>query len=153
MTEQHILEDIDPIETKEWVDALESVLREEGPDRAQYILNRLTNEASKAGTSMPSSITTPYRNTIAPENQKPLPGDVFMERRIRSIIRWNALAMVMKANRVDSTLGGHITSFSSAATLYDIGFNHFFRGTSEKQEADMVFPRPYFSWYLRTLIH
>ncbi|MEP7731202.1 pyruvate dehydrogenase (acetyl-transferring), homodimeric type [Marinomonas primoryensis] len=139
MTEQHILEDIDPIETKEWVDALESVLREEGPDRAQYILNRLSNEASKAGTSMPSSITTAYRNTIAPENEKPLPGDVFMERRIRSIIRWNALAMVMKANRVDSTLGGHITSFSSAATLYDIGFNHFFRGNDGKQQADMVF--------------
>jgi len=139
MTEQHILKDIDPSETKEWVDALESVLREEGPERVQYILEQLNSEATKAGMSIPASITTSYRNTIAPQDEKRLPGDLFMERRIRSIIRWNALAMVMKANRVDSTLGGHITSFSSAATLYDIGFNHFFRGNSDKQEADMVF--------------
>lgn len=139
MTEQHILNDIDPIETKEWVDALESVLREEGPERVQYILDQLNKEATKAGAPMPASITTSYRNTISPQDEKPLPGDLFMERRIRSIIRWNALAMVMKANRVDSTLGGHITSFSSAATLYDIGFNHFFRGGDGKQEADMVF--------------
>jgi len=139
MTEQHILNDVDPTETKEWVDALESVLREEGPERVQYILDRLNKEATKAGAPMPASITTSYRNTISPQDEKPLPGDLFMERRIRSIIRWNALAMVMKANRVDSTLGGHITSFSSAATLYDIGFNHFFRGGDGKQEADMVF--------------
>ncbi|MFT2111609.1 pyruvate dehydrogenase (acetyl-transferring), homodimeric type [Marinomonas sp. 2405UD68-3] len=139
MTEQHILEDVDPTQTKEWLDALESVLREEGPERTKFILDRLMKEATKAGTPMPASITTSYRNTISPQNEKTLPGDLFMERKIRSIIRWNALAMVMKANRIDSTLGGHITSFSSAATLYDIGFNHFFRGNTDKQDGDMVF--------------
>ena len=134
-----IIEDIDPIETDEWLQALESVAQHEGSDRASYLLRKLGAKAAELGVENCSELSTPYKNTIAPQNEAPLPGDLFMERRIRSFIRWNAMAMVMRANDNDEGLGGHISSFSSSATLYDIGFNHFFRGNEGEQDADMVF--------------
>lgn len=118
--------DIDPQETQEWLDALESVLENEGPDRAHYLLERLIDKARRSGTHLPYSATTAYLNTIPVTQQKRFPGDRSMERRIRSFIRWNAMAMVVQANRFSSELGGHISSFASAATLFDIGLNHFF---------------------------
>ncbi|OMH30326.1 pyruvate dehydrogenase (acetyl-transferring), homodimeric type [Motiliproteus sp. MSK22-1] len=133
------IEDIDPIETQEWLDALESVAKNEGSDRAKYLLAKLGEKAKGLGAGAPSSLTTSYVNTIEPKDEQPLPGDLFMERRIRSLIRWNAMAMVMRANDNDEGLGGHISSFSSSATLYDIGFNNFFRGPEGEQEGDLVF--------------
>lgn len=131
--------DNDPIETQEWLDALNSVLINEGRGRAAFLLETLSERAALAGTNLPAAVTTPYRNTIAPANEKRMPGDLFIERRIRSLIRWNALAMVMRANKRDEGLGGHISSFSSSATLYDIGFNYFFRGPEDGHKADLVY--------------
>ena len=132
-------EDKDPIETREWFDALDSVMKHSGPERASYLLTELSKHAAEVGTPLPMAITTPFRNTIDPHDEKPMPGDLFMERRIRSLVRWNALAMVMRANDNDEGLGGHISSFSSSATLYDIGFNYFFRGMDGEQDGDLVF--------------
>ncbi|RMF18118.1 MAG: pyruvate dehydrogenase (acetyl-transferring), homodimeric type, partial [Gammaproteobacteria bacterium] len=119
-------DDADPIETQEWLESLESVLEEEGIERASYLLTRLAERATRDGTQLPYSITTPYRNTIPVLQEARMPGDLFMERRIRSLVRWNALAMVLRANKRPGDLGGHISSFASAATLYDVGFNYFF---------------------------
>ncbi len=121
-------EDLDPMETQEWIEALDDVLKHRGRGRTAFLLKSLVRHAAQAGTKLPAAITTPFRNTIEPGNEKRMPGDLFMERRIRSLIRWNALAMVMRANDNNEGLGGHISSFSSAATLYDVGFNYFFRG-------------------------
>ncbi len=132
-------EDNDPIETREWLDSLDSVLKHSGAERASYLLTELAKHAVDIGTRLPTAITTPFRNSIAPEDEKPMPGDLFMERRIRSLVRWNALAMVMRANDNDEGLGGHIASFSSAATLYDIGFNYFFRGMDDGAHGDLIF--------------
>ena len=132
-------QDDDPIETSEWLDALESLIENEGVDRAKYILERLSERASRDGTQLPYSITTPFRNSIPVSQQAPMPGDLFMERRIRSLIRWNAMAMVMRANQRPGDLGGHVSSFSSAATLYDVGFNYYFHGGDEKRESDLVY--------------
>ncbi len=131
--------DIDPQETTEWIDSLGSVIRQGGVGRATFLLSRLADFAVDLRVPMPAAITTPYRNTIAPANEKMMPGDMFMERRLRSLTRWNALAMVMRANDNDEGLGGHISSFSSAATLYDIGFNYFFRGSEGEQEGDLIY--------------
>ena len=133
------MHDIDPIETREWLDALDSVLEKEGEDRAHYLMTRLSQHARSKGTQLPYAITTPYRNTIPPEKEARMPGDLFMERRIRSLVRWNALAMVMRANQKDSSLGGHISSFASSATLYDIGYNYFFHGHENDREGDLVY--------------
>ncbi len=132
-------QDKDPLETQEWLDSLESVIHHTGRGRAAYLLQQLVDRAVDADINMPPAITTPYKNTIAPVNEKHMPGDLFMERRIRSIMRWNALAMVMRANDNDEGLGGHISSFSSAAMLYDIGYNHFFRGATDQQEGDLLY--------------
>ena len=102
-------EDIDPLETKEWLEALDSVLKHSGRGRTAFLLKRLAERAANSGTKMPPAITTPYRNSIAPGAEKRMPGDLFVERRIRSLIRWNALAMVMRANDNDEGLGGHIS--------------------------------------------
>ncbi|MDH2431583.1 pyruvate dehydrogenase (acetyl-transferring), homodimeric type [Pokkaliibacter sp. MBI-7] len=136
---QDFIEDKDPIETREWLEALESVAKNEGGERATYLLRRLGSHAREMGVDGFGSLNTPYINTIKPKDEARMPGDLFMERRIRSLIRWNALAMVMRANDNDEGLGGHISSFSSSATLYDVGFNYFFRGPEGEQEADMVF--------------
>lgn len=131
--------DIDPLETEEWLAAIKSVTQQAGKERSSYLLRKLYDYAADEHLKLPAAVTTPYLNTILPAEEKPMPGDLFMERRIRSLIRWNALAMVSRANDNDEGLGGHISSFSSSATLYDIGFNYFFRGASDKQEADLVF--------------
>jgi pyruvate dehydrogenase E1 component len=132
-------EDLNPPETREWLDALDDVVKNAGAERASFLLLELSKHAIKARLRLPSAITTPFSNTIAPSEEKMMPGDVFMERRIRSLVRWNALAMVMRGNDNDDGLGGHISSFSSSATLYDVGFNHFFRGTEGGHPGDLVF--------------
>src|SRR5690606_719544 len=134
-----MLEDIDAIETKEWLDALESVVRHGGKERAAYLLQALSDTAVTQGVDQPSSIQTPYRNTIPVEQEVAYPGDRILERKIRSSIRWNAMAMVMKANDNEDGLGGHIASFASSATLYDVGFNHFFRGNDGDLPGDLVY--------------
>ena len=133
------MEDIDPTETKEWLDALDSICRINGVDRASFILSQLNSQAYDQGVELPQSVTTPFCNTISPIAEKVMPGDLFMERRIRSLVRWNALAMVMRANSQSEGIGGHIASFSSAATLYDVGFNYFFRGADKDNLGDLVF--------------
>ena len=134
-----MIEDKDPIETREWLDALDAVSKFSGPERSAELLRQLAKHATETGVQLPPAITTPFRNTIAPQNEKMMPGDLFMERRIRSLVRWNALAMVMRANDNDEGLGGHISSFSSSATLYDVGFNYFFRGSENGHPGDLVF--------------
>ncbi|KMQ76163.1 pyruvate dehydrogenase (acetyl-transferring), homodimeric type [Marinobacter subterrani] len=131
--------DEDPTETREWLEALESVMQVEGVGRAQYMLSRLSERVSREGADAPFTINTPFRNTIPVAQESQMPGDFFMERRIRSLIRWNAMAMVLRANKKPGDLGGHVSSFSSAATLYDVGFNYFFHGGDEKRESDLVY--------------
>ena len=137
--ESSISSDVDPIESNEWVEAINSVLETSGVERAQYLLQRLSVRVTKTGAQLPYAITTPYRNTIPTSQEARMPGDLFMERSIRSLIRWNAMAMVMRANLKDGSLGGHISSFQSSATLYDVGFNYFFRGATEDQPGDLVY--------------
>ncbi|MAC35482.1 MAG: pyruvate dehydrogenase (acetyl-transferring), homodimeric type [Haliea sp.] len=134
-----MMEDKDPTETREWLDALDAVTKYSGAERSAELLKRLAKHATEVGVQLPSAITTPFRNTIAPQNEKMMPGDLFMERRIRSLVRWNALAMVMRANDNNEGLGGHISSFSSSATLYDVGYNYFFRGSENGHPGDLVF--------------
>ena len=133
------LQDIDPDETREWLDALEYVLDHGGTDRANFLLERLSARMTQTGARLPYTITTPYRNTIPATEEAFMPGDLFMERRIRSLIRWNALAMVVRANRGEGDLGGHISTFASAATLYDVGFNYFFRGPTDEHAGDLIY--------------
>ena len=130
--------DIDPIETSEWLESINSVIEEEGIGRASYLLTKLAERLNQEGAIPSYNLTTPFKNTIALKDEAQMPGDLFMERRIRSLIRWNALVMVLKANKNDDELGGHISTFSSAATLYDVGFNYFFRGSDNHLE-DMVY--------------
>jgi len=132
-------QDSDPAETREWIDALRSVLDNEGPERAHFLLERLVDVARRSGGYLPFSAQTAYINTIPPHMEAKSPGDHEMEHRIRSMIRWNAMAMVVRANKQSSELGGHIASFASAATLYDVGFNHFFHAPSETHGGDLVF--------------
>src|SRR6266702_4462173 len=135
-----MLEDLDPAETREWVEALDSVLAFEGADRAFYLLDEVTAEARRKGAPVPYSATTPYLNTIPPDKEVRLgPRELAIDHRIRSMIRWNALAMVLRANAESSELGGHIASFQSAATLYDVGFQHFFRAASDAHGGDLLF--------------
>ena len=131
--------DTDPQETREWLDALDSVFENEGVERAHYLVGRLIRRARRKGAYLPYSANTAYINTIPEAREKRSPGDHAIEHRIRSIIRWNAMAMVVQANRVDPALGGHISSFASAATLYDVGFNHFFRAPTEDFGGDLLF--------------
>ena len=130
--------DIDPIETSEWLEAINSVIEEEGIDRASYLLTKIAERLNQEGAIPSYNLTTSFKNTIHTKDEAQMPGDVFMERKIRSLIRWNALVMVLKANKNDDELGGHISTFSSAATLYDVGFNHFFRGSDQHLE-DLVY--------------
>lgn len=134
-------EDLNPTETREWLDALGSIIDQEGLERAHFILGRLAEEATRNTQALPYSVvTTPYRNSISSLEEDKLPGDMFMERQIRGIVRWNALAMVMRAGKKPGAeLGGHISTFSSAATLYDVGFNYFFRGASEEHGGDLIY--------------
>jgi pyruvate dehydrogenase E1 component len=131
--------DLDKQETQEWLEALDSVMEQEGVERAHYLLEKLIARARGAGAYLPYSANTAYLNTIPPSKEERSPGDSGMEWRLRSLVRWNALAMVVKANRKSSELGGHISSFASSATLYDVGFNHFFRAATEDHGGDLVF--------------
>ena len=133
------LPDNDKQETQEWLDALESVLELEGPERAHFILEQLIDKARRSGAFLPYSANTAYINTIPPALEVPMPGDPEMEHRIRSLIRWNAMAMVVRANRSSSELGGHIASFQSAATLYDVGFDHFFHAPTADHGGDLLY--------------
>ena len=130
--------DPDPQETQEWLDALQAVLEREGPDRAHYLLEKLIEKARRSGAYLPYSANTAYINTIPPAKEERSPGNHELEHRIRSYARWNALAMVVRANK-DTNVGGHIASFASAATLYDVGYNHFWHAPSEKHGGDLVY--------------
>lgn len=131
--------DIDAQETQEWIDALKSVIKADGSDRARFLLKELTNTARQAGAQLPYGLNTPYINTIPVEDQPALPADRQLEFKIRSMIRWNAAAMVLRANKVSTEYGGHIASYASAAVLYEIGFNHFWRARSEEHGGDMIY--------------
>ncbi len=131
-------EDIDPQETSEWLEAMEAVLKHGGPERAKFLLETLIAAADRAGAKMQGGITTPYVNTIPADEQPPFPGNRSLERKIKSAIRWNAMAMVLKANK-NTNVGGHISTFASAATLYEVGFNHFFRGRTDGYPGDVIF--------------
>ncbi|HIF51406.1 MAG TPA: pyruvate dehydrogenase (acetyl-transferring), homodimeric type [Thiotrichaceae bacterium] len=137
MSEQE--KDIDPQETQEWLDALDSMLEHEGVERSHFILEQLIARARKSGAYLPYSATTAYLNTIPPSREEKSPGDAGLEWRIRSLVRWNAMAMVVKANRKSSELGGHIASFASSATLYDVGFNHFFHAPTKDHGGDLLY--------------
>lgn len=135
--------DRDREETNDWLDAFDAVIEHQGPQRARFLLQKITDEAVKNGISVPHSATTPYINTIKPEEETASPGNHEIEHNIRSYVRWNALAMVVRANQKPGDLGGHIASFASSATLYDVGYNHFFRGSinsqNEKLPGDLVY--------------
>ena len=131
--------DYDPQETQEWLDSLQSVLDKEGGDRAHFLIDQLINHARLAGDDLPISATTPYINSIPLDKEERSPGDFDMEHRIRALMRWNAMAIVLNANKESSELGGHIASFASAATLYDVGFNHFFHGKTDTHGGDLVY--------------
>ena len=131
--------DVDSDETREWLEALDSVLQQEGPQRAHFLIEKLIDKARRSGAHLPYKLTTAYLNTIPVQDEEKSPGEPGLEYRIRSIIRWNALAMVVQANRRHGELGGHIASFASAATLYDVGFNHFFRGAGDASGGDLVY--------------
>jgi pyruvate dehydrogenase E1 component len=132
-------QDPDPRETREWIESIEAVIGAEGTDRAHQILEKLVDETRRAGGHLPFSPTTEYINTIPPQLEAKSPGDAAMEWRIRCLIRWNAMAMVVRANRKPGELGGHIASFASSATLYDVGFNHFWRAPGEDHPGDLIF--------------
>ena len=131
--------DLDPQETQEWVEAMEAVVERDGFERAQFLLRELADHAVLSGAGSPYSANTPYLNTIPPELEVRSKGDQELEHKIRSIIRWNAAVMVMRANRDSSDLGGHIASFASSATLYDVGFNHFWQAAGKDHGGDLVF--------------
>ncbi|MGE3406371.1 MAG: pyruvate dehydrogenase (acetyl-transferring), homodimeric type [Pirellulales bacterium] len=131
--------DADRAETAEWLESLQYVLKAKGPDRVTYLLSALNQAAHRQGVELPFSATTPYINTIPPEEQPAYPGNREIERRIKSIIRWNAMAMVVRANKESDGIGGHISTFASAATLYEVAFNHFFRCRDESHPGDQIF--------------
>jgi len=131
--------DIDPVETKEWLESLSAVLDNDGKNRAQFLIKQLIEHSYKEGSDLVLSRNTPYINTIKPEEEQKSPGDQNLERKIRSLIRWNAAAMVVRANKKNPELGGHIGTFASAATLYDVGMNHFWRAKNNKFGGDLIY--------------
>jgi pyruvate dehydrogenase E1 component len=131
--------DLNPQETSEWLEALEQVVDEAGPDRATYLLTQLLDRAAEFGVSTQPRINTPYVNTIPVHEEVPYPGDRALERRIKSLIRWNAAAMVVRANKYDPNIGGHISTYASLATISEVGFNHFFRATINGEPGDLVY--------------
>jgi pyruvate dehydrogenase E1 component len=131
--------DLNPQETSEWVEALDQVLDETGPDRAAYLVERLSERARTGGAELPIHLNTPYVNSIRPDEEVSYPGDRAMERRIKSLIRWNAMAMVVRQNKYDAGIGGHISTYASLATLLEVGFNHFFRASYGDQPGDLIY--------------
>src|SRR5260221_4456361 len=122
--------DVDPLETGEWIEALDALIQNEGPERATFLLRRLLQHARTRRVPLPQVLATPYINTIPLAEQPPYQGNLEIESRISALVRWNALAMVVRANRASGELGGHIASYASAADLFEVGFNHFFRAGS-----------------------
>ncbi len=139
MTKFNPFDDIDPVETTEWLESIDSVLTHHGPERAHFLLNRMIDFARRSGAYLPYSPNTAYVNTIRPGRQPEYPGDRTLERRIEAYIRWNAMAMVVRANRKSTEYGGHLSSYASSATMYEVGFNHFWRGGNSGHDGDMVF--------------
>jgi len=135
----HQLTDIDPSETLEWLEALDDIIAADGETRARYLMARLVEHAREQSIGVPGSVSTPYINTIPPEAEAEFPGDPYLEKRIRRFIRWNAAAMVIRANKAADGIGGHLSTFASSATLYEIGFNHFFRGKADGTPGDHVY--------------
>src|SRR6478752_7134247 len=133
------MRDSDTTETQEWLDAVAAVKEHRGVERANFIVSSVVEAAQRDRIYSPQSLTTPYCNTIPPERQPALPGDRAIEHKLRAIIRWNALAIVLRANKESSELGGHIASFQSAATLYDIGFGHFWHAPTDGHGGDLIF--------------
>ena len=132
-------DDLDPIETQEWLESIDSVLKVHGPVRAHFLLDRLIDHARRSGAYLPFKANTAYLNTIPVSREKLYPGDRALERRIEALIRWNAMAMVVHANRVSSEYGGHIATYASSATLYEVGFNHFWHAPTDRHRGDMIF--------------
>ena len=139
MTEPSAASDIDAVETSEWLDAIDAVVEHDGLDRARHLLTRAVERAQHIGSGPIATLNTPYVNTIPASLDEPIPGDSAMERRLRSIMRWNAMAMVVRANKTTSELGGHIASYQSLATLYEVGFNHFWHAASQDHGGDLVY--------------
>jgi len=139
MSKFNPFDDIDPIETGEWVESIDSVLQHHGPERAHFLLNRMIDFARRSGAYLPYTPNTAYLNTIPTGRQPEYPGDRTIERRLEAYLRWNSMAMVVQANRINTEYGGHISSYASSATLYEVGFNHFWRAPTEEHLGDMVF--------------
>jgi pyruvate dehydrogenase E1 component len=139
MTQQSPFEDIDPTETQEWLESIDSVMRAQGPQRAHFLLEKLVDFTRRSGAYLPFKPNTAYLNTISKAQEPEYPGDRSLERRNEAYIRWNALAMVVQANRLSSEYGGHIATYASAATLYEVGFNHFWRARSASNLGDMIY--------------
>src|SRR3569833_2477231 len=139
MTDLPKLEDLDPVETQEWLESIDSVLKLHGPERAHFILERLIDYTRRSGAYLPFKPNTAYVNSIPTGREPEYPGNRALERRLEAYFRWNAMAMVVQANRQSSEYGGHLSSYASSATLYEVGFNHFWRSASEKHPGDMVF--------------
>ena len=129
----------DAIERREWLDSLDYVLQSGGVGRAAQLLRQLDAHARRTGARIPFTANTPYANTIPVGQQPAFPGNQRLERRIKSLVRWNALSMVVRANKLSDGIGGHISTYASAATLYEVGFNHFFRGRTDTQEGDVIY--------------
>ena len=136
---KHQLPDIDPVETQEWLDSLDQIHSQEGDERARFLLYKLLKRARQLHVGLPPLTQTRYINTISPEQEPFFPGDEQLERRIRRLIRWNAVAMVLRANNRAPGIGGHLATYASAATLYEVGFNHFFRGKDDGASGDQIF--------------
>jgi pyruvate dehydrogenase E1 component len=132
-------EEIEELETREWLESLEFVLQSSGPERVKRLLHDLDTYAHEAGVELPFTANTPYINTIPPNEQPKFPGGREIERRIKSLVRWNAMAMVVRANKLDPGIGGHISTYASAATLYEIAFNHFFKGKDNNSQGDQIY--------------
>jgi pyruvate dehydrogenase E1 component len=133
------VEDLDPLETQEWLESIDSVLKTHGPQRAHFLLERLIDHTRRAGAYLPFKQNTAYLNTIPVAQERPYPGDRAIERRLEAYLRWNAMAMVVLANRVSSEYGGHISSYASSATLYEVGFNHFWRAPHDAHPGDLIY--------------
>src|SRR5262245_51393599 len=131
--------DSDALETQEWLDSLDAVLYLSGRDRAHYLLSAIGQKAERVGAPIPFGANPPYINTIPADLEPPFPANRELERRIKSLVRWNAMAMVVQANDADKTLGGHIGTFASSATLYEVAYNHFFRGPDAPGGGDLVY--------------
>ncbi|MEJ7799951.1 MAG: pyruvate dehydrogenase (acetyl-transferring), homodimeric type, partial [Ilumatobacter sp.] len=135
----HQLPDVDPVETEEWLDSLDAVIDTHGPARARLLLSRLMERARYRRVGVPAMVSTPYVNTIPAGEQVWFPGDEAIERRVRAFVRWNAAVMVVKANHRSAGIGGHLATFASSASLYDVGFNHFWRGKADGRPGDQVY--------------